>query len=206
MSITVGQRLTGIKKWLYENACKGRTMKAEGERDLEIIYREPLAKLLLFTDEAGLPAAEYGAPAILVLMKESGMRDTEKRFDQYNHMKRPKVMGGMLSVQFVFVTYDPGHRTEKSQAEQKNEEIEPNEEEAYIAALEWAEETMNKLISLGMVPGTDLTVSEEDARCGPLMQYGVLVDRRPLYYAVVECVFGCKVQKINNRQTNSLLD
>lgn len=206
MSMTIGQRLRGLKKWLNENACQGREMKAQCKDDLVVVYREPYVKLLLFTDAEGVPEAEQGAPCILILMKESGTRDMEQRFDRYNDLKRPKLMAGMLSIQLVFVTYDPGHRTEESQENQKYDEIQANEEEAYLAVLDWAEETMNKLIEMGTVPGTDLMVSETDLRCGPMMQYGTLLDRRPLYYAVVEGVFGCMARKINSKQKNSLLD
>ena len=194
MGMTVGQRLNGVKKWLDVNACN-REMKAQGKKDLEVIYRKPFVKLMLFSDEAGLPQEKYGAPGILVLMKESGMQDPERRFDQYKNMKRSRIMAGAMPLQMIFVTVDPGHRTEESQENQTNDDIEANDEEAFITALEWAETTMNALIEAGHVEGTDLTIRAEDIRFGPLMQYGVLVDRRPLYYAVIEGVFGYGVQQ-----------
>lgn len=207
MSMTIAQRLRGLQKWLYVNACKGRKMKAMGKNDLDIVYREPYVKLLLFTDAEAVPEVpKQGAPCILILVKESGMRDMEQRFDRYKGINRPKPMAGMLSFQLVFVTYDPGHRTEKSQADQTYADVFSNEEEAYLAVLDWAEETMNSLIELGSVPGTDLMIDPVDIRCGPMMQYGVLLDRRPLYYGVVDGVFGCQARMISNQQVNILLD
>jgi len=191
MSRTIGQQLQGLKKWIAQNACAGRKFKTPGNQDLDIKYREPVCKLFLYTDDSGVPDVdEKSAPCILILMKEGGVRDSEQRFDRFKNVHRTGGMSGMLSVQFVFVTVDPGHRTEKSQSDHTNADIEANEEEAFIAVLEWAEDTMNKLVELGTVPGTDLTVDEADCRFGPMSQYGVLMDRRPLYYAVMECTFG----------------
>ncbi len=194
MGMTVGQRLKGLKKWLTENACQEK-MKAQGAKDLEVNYRKPFVQLMLFSDEAGLPPENSGAPGILVMMKESGMQDPEKRFDQYRQLKRDRSLAGAMPLQMIFVTWDPGHRTEESQENQTNEDIAENSEEAFITVLEWAEATMNALIEAGTVPETDLTITAENIRFGPLMQYGMMVDRRSLYYAVIDATFGHAVQK-----------
>jgi hypothetical protein len=204
-------RLTKLKDWLTANACSGRKMKAPGSSALEIQYREPACRLSIFQPledftGTGIDENTDMAPAILIRMKRSGIRDSYKKRDKHLNTMRPMELREFLKLQLVFIAYDPGHRTQACQQSGSLEDIMPNEEEASFAVLDWAEETMQKLVENSIVPGTDLIVDQVGMEFGPLMENGILPDKKPLYYAVLNCTFGCASQAVENPETISYLD
>jgi hypothetical protein len=204
-------RLKKLKDWLTENACSGRNMKAPGSSALDIRYKEPTCRLCIFsTKEAvsGINMYENTdmAPGILVLMNRSGTRDHYKKRDKHSKTQRPMDLREFLELQIMFVAYDPGHRTDESQQSGSLEDIMPNDEEASFAVLDWAEETMQKLMENSIVPGTDLIVDQVGLEFGPLKENGILSGKKPLYCAVLNCTFGCASQAVENQETISYLD
>lgn len=146
------------------------------------------------------------APGILIRMNRSGVRDNYKKRDKHNKTKRSMGLREFLELQMMFVTYDPGHRTDASQQSGSLEDIMPNDEEASFAVLDWAEETMQMILENSIVPGTDLIVDQVGIEFGPLKENGILVNKRPFYYAVLNCTFGCASQAVENLETISYLD
>ncbi len=204
-------RLKNLKDWLTENACSGRKMKAPGSNALEIRYREPTCRLSIFSAQEAADITNIYentdmAPGILIFMNRSGIRDHYKKRDKRSKTMRPMDLREFLELQLMFIAYDPGHRTDESQQSGSLEDILPNEEEAGFAVLDWAEETMQKLVENSIMPGTDLIVDQVGLEFGPLKENGVLAEKKPLYYAVLNCTFGCASQAVENPETINYLD
>ena len=113
------ERLTGLKKWLTEELCAGREMKAPApDMDIgKIIYREPECFIgwapQRLDDETGQWHEQYqsSVPSITIMPNPGKIKAMEeKRFDRYNNIHRPKAMGQTLSVSMLFSVYEPGTR------------------------------------------------------------------------------------------------
>ena len=111
------ERLRGLKKWLNEEACKGREMKAPGKKmDLgQIITVEPTCYLAWAPSRLDKgqfqTEAETICPGLLIMPKKAFTKYTEeKRFDRYSNIHRPQEMGQHLSVDILFSVYEPGIR------------------------------------------------------------------------------------------------
>ncbi len=206
----IGSGLQALKDWVFQQVCKGKEMKAQGENALEIVTREPKCFLQspprIKNNESAQEADSRAAPCVVIVMRKAGVRGRERN-EEDNQISEAR--RGFLEVQLLFVTYDPGHRTAESQEKSAYEKINDNTEEAVKTVLIWAEETMNKLIRAGSIPGTGWAVEKNTWEYGMLAdETGYLADRWPLYYAALSGTFTTESleQGVQKDDLSSILD
>lgn len=112
-------RLTELQRWVYENFCAGRMMKAPGEEmDIaDIRYKEPDCYIAWMPQRKNEQTCQFEegylstTPSITIMPNASRAKaPEEKRFDRYGGVHRPKDMGQTLSVSMLFSVYEPGIR------------------------------------------------------------------------------------------------
>ncbi len=170
----ISQDLAKLKQWAFDNLCKGKVMKAQGDSASGVAQREPRCYLMRLPSiqqsgfqlpdevDAQMSAAlRNAAPCVIVVMRKAGVKNRDQRMGD----EKPDGKRGYLEVQFLFATYDPGHRKRVSQEAEDEEtaikNIQPNDEEAIGVALDWAQEAMNKLLMAGGIPGTGWTIESK---------------------------------------------
>ena len=112
------ERLQGLKAWAEKNLCKGRTMKAPAANMNigEIVRQEPRCYLAFAPsrmDSTGILQEDpiSVCPGIIIMPNPAYAKYMEeKRFDRYNNVHRPSLMGSHLSVSILFSVYEPGVR------------------------------------------------------------------------------------------------
>lgn len=203
-------RLKGLKKWCYENLCRGREMKAPAERmDMtKIVRREPQVWLAWapsrldrtgMTNEDMLQAAVSTCPGIIIMPNQAAIKYVEdRRFDQYKNVHRPKELGQHLSVNILFSVYEPGIRLpgfidsagENGRGADMSL-IREGTEEGLFTLLDWMDECRDKLLGARGIPQTDLFLEEEVMTYSLYTDQAYVVDRRPLYYGFINASFNC---------------
>lgn len=214
------ERLTGLKKWIIQELCAGRSMKAPGENGniADIRYKEPacyLAWAPARLDQTGQVQDDMFSvvPGIIVMPNQSYAKYMEEqRFDRYNHIHRPQQMGAHLSVSILFCVYEPGIRLPgfiESVGKQGKglsmELIEEGTEQGLFTLCNWMDDCMLGLLREKMIPDTDLFVEESTMTYSLYTDQSYVVDRRPIYYGFINVSFGCYAEEGANPSTNQYL-
>lgn len=202
------ERLRGLKKWTYETLCKGREMKTPAPNmDITQIQTAEPKVYLAWTpsrlDKSGTlqTQAEPSSvcPSILIMPVQSyAAYMEEKRFDRYNNVHRPHLMGQHMGVQMLFTIYEPGVRLPgfAQSAGKSGRGIDPTlmldaTEQGLFTLLNWMDDAMEALLGQKMIPNTDLFVEEDTMTYSLYTDQSYVVDRRPIYYGFVNVSFGC---------------
>ena len=183
------KRLKGLQKWMQENLCAGREMKAPAPNfDItQIIRQEPECYIAWQPTRPDLSGrfqndVQNVCPGILIMPAASKVKDMEeKRFDRYNGVSRPKDLGQTLSVSILFSVYEPGIR---------------------LPGFIDDPEDMSKIIE-----GTEegLFMNESSAAYSLYTDQSYVVDKRPIYYGFVNVEFGCYANAGNNPNIDNYL-
>lgn len=214
------ERLLGLKRWAVENLCAGRKMKAPASNNNigEIVRQEPRCYLGFAparADSTGRLQEDPASvcPGIIIMPNNSYAKYMEeKRFDRYNNVHRPSMMGSHLSVSILFSVYEPGIRLpgfidsvgESGQGLDMSLMIEGTEE-GLFTLLDWMDDCKEGLLRDKMIPGTDLSVEEETMTSGLYTDQSYVVDRRPIYYGFVNVSFNGYADQGANPSTNQYL-
>lgn len=191
------QRLTGLKKWLYNGLCKGREMKAPGKDITDIARAEPRVFLAWYPsrpDSTGemIPDPVNVCPGILVMPNPSkGQFMEEKRFDRYNEVRRPKELGQSLATSILLCVYEPGIRMPGFKETGDMDLMMEGTEEGLFTLYDWMDDLVVALLSERSIPGTDLFVDEESIAYSLYTDQSYVVDKRPLFCGFVNVEFGC---------------
>ena len=214
------ERLLGLKRWAVKNLCTGREMKAPAQNNNigEIARQEPRCYLGFAparADSTGRLQEDPASvcPGIIIMPSPSYAKYMEeKRFDRYNNVHRPSMMGSHLSVSILFSVYEPGIRLpgfidsvgESGQGLDMSLMIEGTEE-GLFTLLDWMDDCKEGLLRDKMIPGTDLSVEEETMTSGLYTDQSYVVDRRPIYYGFVNVSFNGYADQGANPSTNQSL-
>ena len=214
------ERLLGLKRWAVKNLCTGREMKAPAQNNNigEIVRQEPRCYLGFAparADSTGRLQEDPASvcPGIIIMPSPSYAKYMEeKRFDRYNNVHRPSMMGSHLSVSILFSVYEPGIRLpgfidsvgESGQGLDMSLMIEGTEE-GLFTLLDWMDDCKEGLLRDKMIPGTDLSVEEETMTSGLYTDQSYVVDRRPIYYGFVNVSFNGYADQGANPSTNQSL-
>lgn len=200
------ERLTRLKEWIEKEFCKGRNMKAPAPNmDIgQIVRQEPrcyIAWAPARMDQTGKLREDPASvvPGIIIMPNQSYAKYMEeKRFDRYNNVHRPSDLGQHLSVQVLFMVYEPGIRLrgfidsvgEKGKGLDLSL-VEEGTEQGLFTLYNWMDDFVQKLISQKVIPKTDLWVEEATMTYSLYTDQSYVVDRRPIYYGFVNVSFGC---------------
>jgi len=199
------ERLKGLKKWVETNLCEDRMMKAPGENGsiAEIVRQQPkcyLAWAPMRKDQTGyiIDDTLSVCPGIIIMPNPAYAKYMEeKRFDRYNNVHRPSLMGSHLAVSILFSVYEPGIRLpgfidsvgEHGQGLDM-ELIMEGTQEGLFTLLDWMDDCKECLLRDKMIPKTDLSVEEETITYSLLTDQQYVVDRRPIYYGFINVSFN----------------
>ena len=214
------ERLRGLKAWVETNLCRGREMKAPALSGniLEIIRQEPRCYLgwaPARKDTTGFVIEEVSSvsPGIIIMPKRAYAKYMEeKRFDRYNNVHRPSLMGSHLDVDILFSVYEPGVRLpgflesagENGQGLDMSLIMEGTEQ-GLMTLLDWMDDCKEKLLCDKLIPNTDLSVEEESMTYSLYTDQSYVVDRRPIYYGFVSVTFNGYADEGANPSTTQLL-
>lgn len=215
------ERMQGLKKWITKELCEGRLMKAPGKNMniAEIVRREPkcyLAWAPTRMDSSGMlhQDPDNVVPSIIVMPNQSYAKYMEEqRFDRYNNIHRPQMMGRHLGVSILFSVYEPGTRLEgfvDSVGEGGKgldmSRIVEGTEEGLMKLLSWMDECMEKMLGLKAIPGTDMFVYDASMNYSLYTDQNYVVDKRPIYYGFINVDFACYVEEEVNYEILNLLN
>lgn len=199
------ERLQGLKVWAEKNLCKGRTMKAPAANMNigEIVRQEPRCYLAFAPsrmDSTGILQEDpiSVCPGIIIMPNASYAKYMEeKRFDRYNNVHRPSLMGSHLSVSILFSVYEPGVRLpgfiDSMDEHGKGLDmslIMEGTEQGLFTLLDWMDDCKEALLRDKMIPNTDLSVEEETMMYSLYTDQSYVVDRRPIYYGFINVSFN----------------
>ena len=199
------ERLQGLKAWAEKNLCTGRIMKAPGANMNigEIARKEPHCYLAFAPsrmDSTGMLQEDpFGVcPGIIIMPNASYAKYMEeKRFDRYNNVHRPSLMGSHLSVSILFSVYEPGVRLpgfiDSMDEHGKGLDmslIMEGTEQGLFTLLDWMDDCKEALLRDKMIPHTDLSVEEETVMYSLYTDQSYVVDRRPIYYGFINVSFN----------------
>ena len=214
------ERLLGLKKWAIENLCAGREMKAPAPNNNigEIVRQEPRCYLGYApqrVDSTGMFREDPASvcPGIIIMPNHAYAKYMEeKRFDRYNNVHRPSMLGSHLSVSILFSVYEPGVRLpgfidsmdEHGQGADMSLIMEGTEQ-GLFTLLNWMDDCKEALLRDKMIPKTDLSVEEETVTYSLYTDQSYVVDRRPIYYGFVNVSFNGYADQGANPSTNQYL-
>jgi len=214
------ERLTGLKHWVTKELCEGREMKAPAPNmDIgEIKTQEPrcyLAWAPARIDQTGKMREDpiNVVPGILIMPNQAHAKYMEEqRFDRYNNVHRPSMMGQHLSVSILFSVYEPGVRLpgfadsvgKKGQGLDMSLIMEGTEQ-GLFTLMNWMDDCMEKLLSAKAIPKTDLWLEESTMTYSLYTDQSYVVDRRPIYYGFVNASFGCYADEGKNPELDNYL-
>lgn len=214
------ERLRGLKAWTQTNLCDGREMKAPAEgHDIGVINTQVpkcyLAWAPAKVDDMGNPVGtmESTVPSVLLLPNQAYAKYVEEgRFDRRLNVHRPQEMGQQLAISFLFSVYEPGIRLPgfvQSMGEQGRDMdmslLLEGTEEGLMTLMGWMDDCVEKLLGDKIIPNTDLYVMESTVTYSLYTDQKYVVDRRPIYYGFVNCVFGSYATEAYNAELNALL-
>lgn len=215
------ERMLGLKKWITEELCNGRKMKAPAPNMNigEIVRQEPqcyLAWAPTRMDSSGHLRQDPDSvvPSIIIMPNQSYAKYMEeKRFDRYNNIHRPQMLGQHLGVSILFSVYEPGTRLEgfvDSVGENGRgldmSLIVEGTEAGLMTLLNWMDECMEKLLGTKAIPGTDMFVDEASMTYSLYTDQNYVVDKRPIYYGFINVDFACYVEEQLNQDIKRLLN
>ena len=199
------ERLQGLKAWAEKNLCKGRMMKAPAANMNigEIVRQEPRCYLAFAPsrmDSTGILQEDpiSVCPGIIIMPNPAYAKYMEeKRFDRYNNVHRPSLMGSHLSVSILFSVYEPGVRLpgfiDSMDEHGKGLDmslIMEGTEQGLFTLLDWMDDCKEALLRDKMIPNTDLSVEEETMMYSLYTDQSYVVDRRPIYYGFINVSFN----------------
>lgn len=199
------ERLQGLKTWAEKNLCKGRMMKAPAANMNigEIVRQEPRCYLAFAPsrmDSTGILQEDpiSVCPGIIIMPNASYAKYMEeKRFDRYNNVHKPSLMGSHLSVSILFSVYEPGVRLpgfiDSMDEHGKGLDmslIMEGTEQGLFTLLDWMDDCKEALLRDKMIPNTDLSVEEETMMYSLYTDQSYVVDRRPIYYGFINVSFN----------------
>lgn len=214
------ERLDALEHFLYERLCKGRMMKSPAQ-DYDITgmtLEEPRCFTGYYParpDQTG--QIDYNnvltlCPSILIMPYVSHAKSMEeKRFDRYNGVSRPKDLGQTLAVQLLFCVYEPGVRLPGFNESAESESgldmtlLMEGTKAGMQTLFNWMDECMELLLGQMDIPQTDLFLLEESFTYAPHTDQSYIVDKRPLYYGVMNVTFGCYADAGRNNTLEAYL-
>ena len=214
------ERLRGLKTWVEANLCSGREMKAPAPNGtiLEIVRQEPRCYLgwaPARKDTTGFFVDDPSSvcPGIIIMPKQAYAKYMEeKRFDRYNNVHRPSLMGSHLTVDMLFSVYEPGTRLpgviDSADANGQGMDmslIMEGTEQGLMTLLDWMDDCKEKLLRDKLIPNTDLSLEEESMTYSLYMDQSYVVDRRPVYYGFVSVTFNGYADEGANPSINQIL-
>ena len=209
-----GERLARLKNWTYDAICKDRTMKTPSPDGTiaGVTWVEPKVYLGFHPtrpDVTGQRAPEPVniVPSVTIMFGQSHAQNmTEQRFDRYDGTHRPKEMGGILPVTFLFAVYEPGDRLDRFQDSPVPEYLIEGSEAGLFALTEWMDDLTAALLGAENIPESDLFIWANTLRYSPYTEMDQIADKRPYYYGFVTCDFGTRTERLPNDEFNALLN
>lgn len=201
-------RLSAFQDWVYQNLCKGRSMKTPGDTDFSVVYTEPRCFVALYPWQLN-EASEYNvAPSILIIPDVSKGKDVRvKSYDQSEGVARPQNLGAQLNLKLIYCVYDPGERTaELKESQNPYKDILEGDNGGFYTLTDWLDESMEKLMQVQSIPGSDLFLYEDSLTWTPMTEGEAILDRRPLYYGILQIGFGGEAQRRQGDTIKKLLD
>lgn len=183
-------------------------MKTPGETDFSVEYTEPRCFVGLYPWTLN-EASEYNvAPSILIIPDVSKAKDVRiKSYDQSDNIGRPQNLGAQLNLRLVFCVYDPGDRTAELKTSQNPyTDILEGDNGGFFTLTDWLDECMEKLLQANSIPGCDLFLYEDTITWAPMTEGEAILDRRPLYYGILQLGFGGESQRREGETISKLLD
>ena len=211
--MTTAERLKVLQEWLYKECCEGREMKCPNPDGIvaDVTYEEPTVFIGFYptrTDETGIKENPISTVPSLLIMFGQGFaeRMQEQRFDRYSGIHRPKELGGTIPIAILFATYDPGDRMERFEDVPSPEFLVESTEQGLFTLTNWMDDVKAKLLGTVCIPGTDMFLWKDTLSYSPLTESGQIVDKRPFYYAFINCEFGLYSDRAINARTADLID
>ena len=215
------ERMRGLKAWAYKNLCEGRKMKAPGPRGNigEIVRQEPTCYLgwaparIDITGQVQWDTLGV-TPGIIIMPNQAyAAYMEEKRFERYNNVHRPSILGAHLSVSILFSVYEPGIRLpgfidtvgDKGKGTDMSLIVEGTEQ-GLITLLDWMDDCKEGLLRDRMIPGTDLALDDESLTYSLYTDQNYVTDRRPIYYGFINATFNGYVGRGVNEPINDFLN
>ena len=211
-------RLEALKSFLHKHLCAGREMKTPGAdyTITSMTKQEPRCYIAYYPampDESGLiTEALTLAPSILILSNVGKLKEVEeKRFDRYSGVHRPQELGQTLAVQLLFCVYEPGIRLPGFAESEQSEKgldmtlLREGTQQGVKTIFGWMDDCKELLLARQLIPGTDLFLHEAECNYGPYTDQNFIVDKRPLYYGVMNVVFGCYADDGRNSELDEFL-
>ena len=216
----LSEELRGLKKWVYEELCRGREMKTPAQNmDVKQVKRQEPKPYLAFlptrNDASGyvdeMPLNTI--PGIIILPTTSYAKNQEEqRFDRYNNVHRSKDLGKTLSVRFLFMVYEDGVRMpgfidkiEQGQGMDLSLVIEGSEEGLFML-IDWMDTCMRKLLGQKQIRGTDLAVVPSSVVYDLYTDQKYAADKRSIFYGMVDVTFRCMTEEEFNDDINAILE
>lgn len=198
------ERLRKLRDYLDEKLCEGRMMKCPADDfDITKIVRQRPRVYLGWQparpDTTGLsePDPINVCPGILVMpMTAHAKYVEEQHFDRYKNVHRPQEMGSGLNVQILFSVYEPGVRLPGFIDSGDDPDgldmtlIKEGTEEGLFTLMNWMDDCTTALLADKFIPGTDLFLIEADLNYGLYSDQSFVVDKRPIYYGIVQAYFN----------------
>lgn len=215
------ERLRKLKKFVYDNLCADRLMKAPApNRDISQIVRQKPACYLAWApskfDRTGNITEETVSvvPGIVIMPNQAHAKYMEEhRFDRYNNVHRPSEMGQHLAVSILFAVYEPGIRmpgfVDSMDENGKGMDItliKEGTEEGLFTLLDWMDDCIKLFLQEKVIPETDMYLEETTMTYSLYTDQAYVTDRRPIYYGFINCSFGCHAEEgVNKSITEHLL-
>lgn len=210
------ERLRFLKKWIEENLCEGRIMKAPAPNmDMaQFVTQQPRCYLgwqPMRPDTTGMMQADpiNVCPGILVLPKASVAKYVaEKRFDRNNKIFRPQELGQTLSVDMLFSVYEPGVRLPgfvQADGSLDLDRLTEGTEQGLYTLMDWMDDCIQELLGQKFIPHTDLFVDESTLAYSLYSEQNYVADKRPIYYGFVTVTFFCYAEEGQNRGIEDFL-
>ena len=143
-------------------------------------------------------------PAITIMPNPSYARYVqEHRFDRYQNIHRSQEMGQSLTVQILFSIYEPGVRlpgfADGMDAKSPDMSLlKDGTEEGLKTLLNWMDDGIELLLRERTIPGTDLTLEDDNFMYALFTDQAYVVDRRPLYHGFLNVEFKGYANKGND--------
>ena len=204
------QRLNGIRQFIEQRVCAGREMKTPApDYDVtKLTMQEPqcfVGYWPMELDKNGCMQEIINlSPCVLIMPAQSYAKYVEEqRFDRYSKIYRGQDMGQGLNVQILLSVYEPGIRlpgfTDGAEAGRISPELMlDGSEEGLFTLTDWMDDLIKALLGEKVIPGTDLFLKEANLNYGLRTDSEGVVDKRPLYYGIINAEFvGYAEESIN---------
>lgn len=217
-----------MRQFFYEELCKGREYKVPkpsgGTTYAPLIADFTMGEPRVFIGWQPMNPNEPGradpkdpfsvCPAITIMPNVAYARYVaEKRFDRYQNVHRNQDMGQGPSTLILFSIYEPGVRLPgfKHALETHDPDVMQYFQDGTDAGLQtltgWMDDAMELLLRERTIPGTDLVLDDyENFRYSLFTDQSYVVDRRPLYYGMLNVSFKGYASTGNDHGKKSRVD